>query len=323
MKILANDGISAAGKEKLEANGFTVVTTNVPQTQLADAINTEGYVGLLVRSATTARKELIDACPNLRFIGRGGVGMDNIDVEYARSKGITVFNTPGSSSLSVAELVMAQLFDMVRSLYDSNRQMPVNGLKEFNALKKKYGKGSELRGKTLGIIGFGRIGRAVASYALGCGMKVVAYDRMPSNAPVQLHIAGHGNIDVLVPHVSMEELLSVSDLITLHVPKQDGGVAVLGAAELAMCKKGVYVVNTARGGSINEDALVAALNSGQVAAAALDVFENEPTPREDLLTHARISLTPHIGAATEEAQDRIGEEIADIVLAMNLAGVKN
>ncbi len=323
MKILANDGISAVGKAKLEANGFTVVTTNVPQEQLANAINTEGYVGLLVRSATTARKELIDACPNLRFIGRGGVGMDNIDVDYARSKGVTVFNTPGSSSGSVAELVMAQLFDMVRSLYDSNRQMPVNGLAEFKSLKKKYGKGSELRGKTLGIIGFGRIGRAVASYALGCGMKVIAYDRTPSDAPVRLTIAGHGSIDVSVPQVSFDELLATSDLITLHVPKQDGGAAVLGAAELAKCKKGVFVVNTARGGSIDEDALLEALNSGNIAAAALDVFENEPTPREDLLKHPRISLTPHVGAATEEAQDRIGEEIADIILAMDLTEVKN
>lgn len=317
MKILANDGISPSGKNKLEANGFTVVTTNVPQEQLADAINNEGYVGLLVRSATTARKELIDACPGLRFIGRGGVGMDNIDVDYARSKGINVFNTPASSSLSVAELVIGQLFDMVRMVYDSNRRMPLEGLAEFKTLKKKYGKGAELRGKTLGVIGFGRIGRAVASYALGCGMKVLAHDRTPLGKPVELHIEGHGKLEINVPYVELEELLAQSDLITLHVPKQDGGTAVLGAAELAKCKPGVYLVNTARGGSIDEDALLAALESGQVTAAALDVFENEPTPREALLKHPRISLTPHVGAATVEAQDRIGEELADNILAMD------
>jgi len=209
---------------------------------------------------------------------------------------------------------MAQLFTLSRSLHDSNRQMPVNGLEDFKGLKKKYGKGQELRGKTLGVIGFGRIGRAVASYALGCGMKVVAYDMFPNDNPVQLHIAGHGSIDVIVPNVSMEGLLSEADLITLHVPKQDDGTAVLGTAELAKAKAGVILVNTARGGSIDEEALLAALKSGHVKAAALDVFENEPTPREDLLSHPNLSLTPHIGAATVEAQDRIGLELADRIL---------
>lgn len=314
MKVLANDGISPSGKAKLEANGITVVTDFVPQDQLADAINKEGYIGLLVRSATKVREALIDACPNLKFVGRGGVGVDNIDVAYAESKGIKVFNTPAASSLSVAEMVMAQLFTLSRSLHDSNRQMPVNGLEDFKGLKKKYGKGQELRGKTLGVIGFGRIGRAVASYALGCGMKVVAYDMFPNDNPVQLHIAGHGSLDVIVPNVSMEGLLSEADLITLHVPKQDDGTAVLGTAELAKAKAGVILVNTARGGSIDEEALIAALKSGHVKAAALDVFENEPTPREDLLSHPNLSLTPHIGAATVEAQDRIGLELADRIL---------
>lgn len=311
MKILANDGISSSGKKALEAKGFTVITEKVEQDVLAEAINQEGYVGLLVRSATTARAALIDACPNLKFIGRGGVGMDNIDVDYARSKGIHVFNTPASSSLSVAELVVGQLFTMARNLHDSNRKMPVEGLEQFKALKKKYGKGMELRGKTLGIIGFGRIGRAVASYALGCGMKVVAHDQYPSEAPVIVNIEGHGPVEVSVNHVGMEALLRSSDFITLHVPKQSGGAAILSKAELDQCKDGVMLVNTARGGSIDEDALLAALNDGKVAAAALDVFENEPTPREALLKHPAISLTPHVGAATEEAQDRIGLELAE------------
>lgn len=311
MKILANDGISLSGKQKLEAHGFTVVTEKTEQDNLAKVINEEGYIGLLVRSATTARKELIDACPNLKFIGRGGVGMDNIDVDYARSKGITVFNTPAASSLSVAEIVIGQLFTLSRNLHDSNRLMPYEGAENFKGLKKKYGKGSELRGKTLGIIGFGRIGRAVASYALGCGMKVVVHDRTPSDGLVNLQIAGHGSIDVKVPYMQLDALLEQSDLITLHVPKQEGGTAVLGQSELSKCKNGVMLVNTARGGSIDEDALLQALNSGKVAAAALDVFENEPNPRKELLTHPNLSLTPHVGAATVEAQDRIGLELAE------------
>lgn len=316
MKILANDGISKSGKDALVAAGFTVVTDTVPQDQLAQAINDVGYIGVLVRSATTVRQDVIDQCPNLRFIGRGGVGMDNIDVTYAREKGIHVFNTPGSSSGSVAELVMAQLFDMVRSLYDSNRQMPTNGLADFAGLKKKYAKGAELRGKTLGIIGFGRIGREVATYALGCGMKVIAYDRLPSHTPVTLSIPGFGDLEVEVPQVEFNDLLSTADMITLHVPKQEGGRAILRAEELAKTKKGVYLVNTARGGSIDEDALLEGLNSGHIAAAALDVFENEPTPRQDILQHPRISLTPHVGAATLEAQDRIGKELADNIIAL-------
>lgn len=316
MKILANDGISPSGKAKLESAGFTVVTDTVPQEQLEDAINNEGYIGLLVRSATKVRQPLIDACPGLRFVGRGGVGMDNIDVEYARGKGIEVFNTPASSSLSVAEMVMTQLFTLARGVYDSNRQMPAKGATEFKVLKKKYGKGIELRGKTLGVVGFGRIGRAVASYALGCGMKVVAYDLYPNVEKIKVDIQGHGTVEVAVPMVDMDTLLAESDMITLHVPAQADGSSVLGAAELAKCKDGVRLVNTARGGSINEDALIEAMASGKVAAAALDVFVNEPTPREDLMKHEQLSLTPHIGAATVEAQDRIGLELADTIISI-------
>src|ERR1051326_3856639 len=175
MKILANDGISEEGKKALENAGYTVITDKVEQADLAKAINEENFEGLTVRSATKVRKEVIDACPGLKLIGRGGVGMDNIDVDYAKGKGIKVVNTPAASSHSVAELVFAHLFNAVRFLYDSNRQMPVNGGTQFEALKKKYAKGTELKGKTIGIIGFGRIGQAVGKVALGCGMNVLAY----------------------------------------------------------------------------------------------------------------------------------------------------
>lgn len=314
MKILANDGISQSGKEKLKAAGFSVVTEKVEQDQLADAINSEGYVGLLVRSATTVRKELIDQCPGLKLIGRGGVGMDNIDVEYAREKGLKVFNTPASSSQSVAELVMAQMFSLSRSLHDANRQMPKTGAEEFKALKKKYGKGTELRGKTLGIVGFGRIGRSLAHYALGCGMKVVAYDMYWNDKPVKFKIEGHGEIEVKVPFSEMDQLLENSDYISLHVPKQDDGQAVIGAEQLKKIKRTAILINASRGGVVDEDAILEAFEEEEVRYAALDVFENEPNPRKDLLTHDKISATPHIGAATVEAQDRIGIELADHII---------
>lgn len=310
MKILANDGIDAAGKKALEATGFAVITDKVAQDQLSVYLNAESITGLLVRSATTARKDLIDACPNLKFIGRGGVGIDNIDAEYARSKGVHVFNTPASSSQAVAELVMSLLFSAARFTFDAGAQMPQNGAVQFEALKKKYAKGSELRGKTLGIVGFGRIGQSLASYALGCGMKVIAFDAYPVNNTITMNIEGYGALDVKVPMVSFEQLLAESDFISLHVPKQKDGSAVIGAAQMSQLKKGVVLVNSARGGVIDEAALLEALANGTVKTACLDVFNNEPTPNAALLAHPQIISTPHIGASTSEAQERIGLEIA-------------
>jgi D-3-phosphoglycerate dehydrogenase len=313
MKILANDGIAPIGKKNLEAASFEVITETVAQENLIKAINENNYVGLLVRSATTVRKELIDACPGLKLIGRGGVGMDNIDVEYARSKGINVINTPAASSQSVAEQVMGHLFGAARSLYDSNRHMPVSGVSEFKTLKKKYGKGVELRGATLGIIGFGRIGQSLASYALGCGMKVIAFDPFVPQATIHIKIADQ-TIDVAITTTSLEDVLSNSNFISLHMPMPADGNALIGNEEFAKMKDGVIIANAARGGVIDEDSLIMNLNTGKVAHAALDVFTKEPTPRADLLEHTNISLTPHTGAATLEAQDRIGEELASQII---------
>ena len=310
-KILANDGIDATGKALLEKAGFTVITEKVAQQDLAKAINEQKFEGLTVRSATKVRKEVIDACPGLKLIGRGGVGMDNIDVDYAKGKGIKVVNTPAASSHSVAELVFAHLFNIVRFLYDSNRQMPVTGDSQFDALKKKYAKGIELKGKTIGIIGFGRIGQSVAKIALGCGMKVVASDPFLKEALIELEIQGADTVKIAIKTIAMEELLKQSDFITLHVP----GGKVITAKEISTMKDGVVLVNAARGGVIDETDLIAALNSGKVAHAGLDVFENEPTPKKEILAHPKISLTPHIGAATEEAQERIGVELAELIIA--------
>ena len=312
MKILANDGISDLGKSLLEKAGFTVITEKVDQENLASEVNAKGLEMILVRSATTVRKEVIDACPGLKLIGRGGVGMDNIDVQYARDKGITVINTPASSSQSVAELVMGHLFAISRSLNDSYKNIETG---DFSALKKKYAKGVELRGKTLGIIGFGRIGQSLASYALGCGMDVIAIDKF--STPVSINVPiGNGNQATvsITPSLSLTDELGKLDYISIHVPKQADGSAVISSKEFAMMKKGVRLVNAARGGVINEDDLLVALNSGQVAAIALDVFENEPNPIKELLSHPNIACTPHIGAATMEAQDRIGEELATLII---------
>jgi D-3-phosphoglycerate dehydrogenase / 2-oxoglutarate reductase len=312
MKLLANDGIDETGKKILEQAGITVITTKVPQDNLVDFINSEGIVALTVRSATKVRKDTIDACPNLKLIGRGGVGMDNIDVDYARSKGIDVINTPAASSYSVAELVIAHLFSMTRFLYDANREMPINGVAKFSDLKKNYSQGIELRGKTIGIIGFGRIGQAVAKYALGLGMKVAAYDPSLKSTDITLEFADGTDKKINVLISPLIEVLSKADFITLHVP----GGELITAKEFIAMKNGVCIVNTARGGVINERDLIEALNSGKVAHAALDVFNNEPTPAEELLKHPKISLTPHIGAATNEAQERIGVELAEKIISI-------
>jgi D-3-phosphoglycerate dehydrogenase len=307
-KILANDGISKSGVEALETMGYEVSTTNVAQEQLENHINENKINVLLVRSATTVRKALIDACPGLKIIGRGGVGMDNIDVEYARNKGLHVINTPAASSSSVAELVFAHLYGGVRFLYDANRQMPLEGETKFKMLKKNYAGGSELRGKTMGVIGFGRIGQETAKIALGVGMNVVAHDPFMDKAKVKVVLGNGAEVDVPVEMNSFEAVLKEADFISLHVPAQDK--PVIGKKELGMMKKDAGLINAARGGVVDEVALLDALESGQLSFAGLDTFDNEPVPAMQVLMHPKISLTPHIGAATKEAQDRIGTELA-------------
>ena len=314
MKILANDGISNAGIEALEDAGFSVETTNVAQEQLIAYINDNDITVLLVRSATTARQELIDACPNLKIIGRGGVGMDNIDVDYARGKGLHVINTPAASSASVAELVFAHLYGGVRFLHDANRNMPLEGESNFKGLKKAYAKGVELRGKTMGIIGFGRIGQEVAKIALGVGMRVVAADTFMDKVSVTVELFNGASIDVEIETISVDSLLQEADFISLHVPAQKD--YVIDTAQFDLMKDGAVLINAARGGVVNEVALVDALDSKKLSFAGLDTFENEPKPEIKLLMHPKISLTPHIGAATLEAQDRIGQELADQIISI-------
>ncbi|MBT8262378.1 MAG: 3-phosphoglycerate dehydrogenase [Bacteroidia bacterium] len=312
MKVLANDGISQSGINALEAAGFEVITTKVAQEQLENYINEHQIDVLLVRSATTARKELIDACPSIKVIGRGGVGMDNIDVEYAREKGLHVINTPAASSASVAELVFAHLFGGVRFLYDANRNMPLEGDSKFKDLKKAYAGGRELRGKTIGIIGFGRIGQEVAKIAIGCGMNVKASDMYVEEAAIKLDFFDGQKLTFNIKSEPISEVLKQSDFVTLHVPAQKE--YVIGKAEMNLMKDGAALINAARGGVIDEEALLETLEEGKLSFAALDTFETEPTPAIKVLMNTSVSLSPHIGAATKEAQDRIGTELASQII---------
>ncbi|TDN85868.1 D-3-phosphoglycerate dehydrogenase [Salegentibacter sp. 24] len=313
IKVLANDGLAKAGIAALENAGFQVISTKVAQEQLAEYINSKNISVLLVRSATTVDKSLIDACKDLKLIGRGGVGLDNIAVDYAESKNIKVFNTPQAASGSVAELVFAHLFSGVRKLFDANRNMPLEGESRFNALKKSYSAGIELRGKTLGIIGFGRIGREVAKIALGLGMKVIASDNEVGEVKICLEFYNHQSIEIPIKTEPVEELIKHSDFITLHVPAQPK--PIIGKEELKAMKPGVGIINTARGGVIDEVALLEAIENGKVAFAGLDTFEAEPRPAIKLLMNEKLSLSPHIGASTLEAQERIALELSNQIIS--------
>jgi D-3-phosphoglycerate dehydrogenase / 2-oxoglutarate reductase len=314
IKILANDGIDPIGKKMLEDQGYSVSTDTISQDQLPAHL--KEYDVIIVRSATKVRQELIDTAPNLKIIGRGGVGMDNIDVEYARSKGITVINTPAASSNSVAELVFAHLLSAIRFLSQTNRIMPTEGGERFKELKKSSSTGRELYGKTLGIIGLGRIGQETARIALGLGMNVVAFDAMLDEAEIKLKFHPALNMNpqsIVIKCQTKEAVLAQSDFVSLHVP--GGGKTVIGEKEISQMRDGAVLVNCARGGVIDEHALNSALNSGKLAFAALDVFETEPPVYKEILLHDNISLSPHIGAATVEAQARIGVELAEKIIA--------
>lgn len=296
MKVLINDGIAPEGEKILLDAGLQVDNIKIPQDELASKISE--YDAIIVRSATQVRKDLIDAS-NLKVIARSGVGLDNIDVDYAKSKGIKVVNTPGASSVSVAELAIGHLFAINRFLNVSTTMM-----KDGKWPKKEFAGGREATGKTMGVIGLGAIGRETAIRAKGLLMNVISYDPFVKE----------NNIGVKM--VTMDELLSSSDVISLHIPfiKENG--PTLSTNEFNKMKDGVVILNCARGGVVDEKALLSALNSGKVAAAGIDVFENEPVTENqaELIAHPNVSITPHIGASTDEAQLRVSTEIAENVI---------
>lgn len=314
MKVLANDGISSPGKQKMEEAGFEVIETKVAQKQLADFINKNDISALLVRSATQVDKTLIDACANLKLIGRAGVGLDNIDVAHAKTKGISIVHTPKASTESVAELVIGHLLSGTRFLANANRNMPLEGDSRFKQLKKSYQKGIELKGKTLGIIGFGRIGQAVAKKAIGLGMKVLFHDRFLEETELNITFFDEQKLTFKLSGNSMEDVLKHSDFISIHVPQ--GKDYIIGASELQKMKNGAGIINAARGGVLDEVALIQALDQGKIAFAGLDVFESEPAPEIKILMHPNISLSPHIGGSTVEAQERISVELAEQLITI-------
>ncbi len=308
MKILANDGIDAAGKAILESAGFEVITNKIPQDQLANEINQ--YDVIIVRSATKVTSEIIDKS-NLKLIARAGVGLDNIDTKHAGLKNIPVVNTPNASSRSVAELVFAHLFSVARYLHMTNREMPQNGIEQFNALKKIGSNGFELQGKKIGIIGFGRIGQEVAKMAIGLGMEVLVYDYKQREFDLTLSFNQKyqtNNFKVTLKGIDMGQILSQSDIISVHTP---GSAEVIGSSELSQMKDGAVLINCARGGVVNELALKEAMENGKLAFAGIDVFESEPPVNTNMLSLKNASLSPHIGASTGEAQERVGIELAE------------
>lgn len=299
MKILITDGIEKSGADILLKAGFELTQKTLSPSELLETIG--DYDAIIVRSATKVTREVIDRGRNLKVIARGGVGLDNIDVQYAQLKGINVLNTPKASSISVAELTIAHLLAIGRFLPMSNIAM-----RHREWPKKEFSKGIEVTGKTLGIIGLGNIGTEVAKRALGLFMKVVAYDKYVHTTDI-----------VGVRMVPKDELLRISDYISLHVPYDKSVGPIITKADFDKMKNGVILINCARGGLVNERDLLEALNSHKVAFAALDVYEHEPPTQEeyDLIMHPRVSVTPHIGGSTIEAQDRVGVEIAEKVVA--------
>ncbi len=295
-KILVTDGMEKEALAALRAKGFDVTEKFFEPEELAKNIG--AFDAVVVRSATKIRQPIIDeaAKGSLKLVIRGGVGVDNIDVAYAEQKGITVRNTPKASTASVAELALAHMFALARFVGIANFTMR-NG--EWN--KKKY-EGVEIAGKTLGIVGFGRIGRELAAKAHALGMNIIATDVMKvENAPDYAKI------------VSFEEVLENADFISLHVPMPKDKKPVITAKEIGMMRDGAFIINAARGGIIDETALCDALDAGKLAGAGLDVYAEEPSKNERLLKNPKVSLTPHIGGSTKEAQKRIGQEIVDII----------
>lgn len=313
MKVLANDGLSESGKQLLLDAGIEFVEQRVSQEHLSNFINENKIDVLLVRSATQVRKELIEACPTLKIIGRGGVGMDNIDVEFAKEKGISVINTPNASSRSVAEMVFAHFFSLARFLHESNRMMPLEGETHFDFLKKSYSKAVELEGKNLGVIGFGGIGKEVIKMGIALGMKIKVLTRSPKTETLTLNFFDGQTINFEITSTNdWDEFLKETDFISINTPKTQE--YIIDVPQFEKMKEGVFIVNTARGGVINEIALIDYIESGKVAGAALDVFENEPKPELTILMNPSLSLSPHLAGNTLDAQEKIGIELATQII---------
>ena len=308
MKVLANDGISQNSKKELIDLNFKIFDTKIDQSELIKYINRNHIEIILVRSATIINSEILNNCKSIKLIGRAGVGLDNIDLISAKKNNVRVFNTPNASSISVAELVISHLLSANRNLHITNRSMPLNGETKFKEIKSHSSECKEVMFKTLGIIGLGRIGQEVAKRAFSLGMNVIAFDKKIEKIKIHLDHIKNQNIFFDLITSSLDDVLKESDFITLHIPKINDK-PFIGRDEFDIMKKGVGIINTSRGGLIDESELIKFLNNKKVSFAALDVYENEPVPNIQLLMHDKISLSPHIGGSTVEAQERIGDEI--------------
>lgn len=299
MKVLANDGLEISAINEIKKNGIFIETSHFDKEELIE--NIKDYDVLIVRSATKVTSDVLNAGAkgNLRLVIRAGVGIDNIDLDYAKKVGIKVRNTPNASSNSVAELALGHMFSIARYIGVANYTMRN---KKWN--KKQY-KGSEIDGKILGIIGMGRIGKALAEKAEALGMKIVYTD-----------VLGKQN-NIAYEFMDLDNLLKVSDYVSLHVPYDKEKGSLIKAREISIMKDGAIIINCARGKVVDEEALLEGLNSGKLAGAGIDVFEDEPSENMALINHEHVSVTPHIGASTKEAQERIGKEVATIVIDFN------
>lgn len=321
MKVLANDGISKAGELALKEAGIEVLDHRVAQDHVINFINDNNVDVLLVRSATKVKQDIIDACPGLKIIGRGGIGMDNIDVDYAKSKGIQVINTPTASSRSVAELVFAHFFSLARFLHESNRLMPLEGETHFNAMKKSFSNAYELSGKTLGVIGFGSIGQEVVKIGIALGMKVKVLTRKPMKKVLSLSFFDGQTVNFEIESTNnTDAFYKDTDFVSINTPKTNE--YIIDTEQFEKMTDGVYIVNTSRGGVINEVSLLDFIESGKVAGAALDVFENEPNPELILLMNPSLSLSPHVGGNTVDAQEKIGVELAEQIIKLQKEPIK-
>jgi D-3-phosphoglycerate dehydrogenase len=314
MKILVNDGISQSGIDALKKGGFEVMNTKVAENQLENYMNEHTIDAIIVNGSTQVRQELMEACPSLKLIASTDIEMENIDVDYAIDNGLHIINASEALSISVAELVFSHLFGMARFLHSSNREMPLEGDFRFKELKKAYAQGTELRGKTLGIIGFGKVGQEVAKIAIGIGMNVLATDDVIKNATITLDFFNGQKASFTIETVDKEELYKEADFISLHVTEQEE--FLITAADFNKMKNGVGIINTAKGGVINEVDLIKAIEEGKVQFAGLDVFDTEPNPAVQVLMNSEISLTPHIGGSTKDAQERIGLNLAQQIISL-------
>jgi len=312
MNILINDGLSTAGIAALEKANFNLFNTKVAQSQLANYIHKNNIEILLIKNNTQIDKELIDQCLQLQLIGSIGIDLDNIDVAYAEKKEIKVIHSPNAYSRGVAEMVFAHIFSNIRYLKNTNQDMPLEGDSRFKELKSGYSNASELQGKTLGIIGFGRTGKEVAKIALGLGMKVLVNSKDSEETSIKLNFFDGQEVSFAIPYASLQEVLKTADIVTLHVPTQ--GLYLIRKEELELMKPTAGIINTSKGDILDEVALVEALNDKKIAFAGLDVFEKEPNPEIQILMHPDISLSPHIAGSTQEAQDKSGVELSNQII---------